>query len=149
LIELQTAFHDLLNGKLTQKDYLFSVSRMGFVYEKTVFDQESSPEIDYFELINNAMNEIPISYADLKIALQELLPENTYALDQSCMQMPNDLKNIILDFNKNNFPSKMTIYYNEIKEHEKCIMFFDLDPNLANYSSKIITIEGYIVYFRL
>jgi hypothetical protein len=42
----------------------------------------------------------------------------------------------------------MTVFYNEIKEHERCIMFFDLDPGLAKYSSKIISIEGYVVYFK-
>jgi hypothetical protein len=42
----------------------------------------------------------------------------------------------------------MTTYYNEIKEHEKCVMFFDSDPAIQNYSSKIISIEGYVVYFR-
>ena len=46
------------------------------------------------------------------------------------------------------FIPKITSYYNEIKEQEKCIMFFDLDPGLPNYSSKIISIEGYVVYFR-
>jgi cell fate (sporulation/competence/biofilm development) regulator YlbF (YheA/YmcA/DUF963 family) len=62
--------------------------------------------------------------------------------------MNNDLKNIIIEHNKNNFVPKMTAYYNEIKEHEKCIMFFNSDQALSNYSSKIISIEGYVVYFR-
>jgi hypothetical protein len=63
--------------------------------------------------------------------------------------MSNDIKNIIIEHNKGNFVPKMTVYYNEIKEHEKCIMFFDLDPGITNYSSKIISIEGYVVYFKL
>jgi hypothetical protein len=62
--------------------------------------------------------------------------------------MSNDIKNILLEHNKSKFIPKITSYYNEIKEHEKCIMFFDLDPGLPNYSSKIISIEGYVVYFR-
>jgi hypothetical protein len=65
------------------------------------------------------------------------------------MVMNNDLKNILLDHNKKNYIPKLTTYYNEIKEHEKCIMFFNLDPILQNYSSKIISIEGYVVYMRL
>jgi hypothetical protein len=94
------------------------------------------------------MMEKPISLDHFKIALKELLPQYTFGLDQSCMSMRNDFKNIILEHNKNNFIPKMTVYYNEIKEHEKCIMFFDLDPSLAKYSSKIISIEGYVVYFK-
>lgn len=149
LIELQTAFHDLLNGKLTDKDYLFSLSRMGFVYENKNTESVTNIDIDFSEIINNAMSEIPISFSDLKIVLKELLPENSYILDQSCIHMPNELKNIVLEYNKNNFKTKMTVFYNDIKEHEKCIMIFDIDPKLQKYSSKIITIEGYVVYFKL
>ena len=69
-------------------------------------------------------------------------------LDQSCIPLNNDLKNIVLDHNKKNFIPKITTYFNEIKEHEKCIMFFDVDPMMTNYSTKIISIEGYVVYFR-
>ena len=148
LPELQNLFHDLLNGKHTKTDYLFSISRMNFVFENSSKEESSSETFDYSEIINNAMMELPISYDQFKIALKELLPEYTYNLDQSCMSMNNDLKNIILEHNKKNYVPKLTTYYNEIKEHDKCIMFFDLDPNLQNYSSKIISIEGYVVYFR-
>jgi hypothetical protein len=121
---------------------------MNFVFESNVVESPSVSPLDYSEIINNAMMEMPISFDHFKIALKELLPQYTFALDQSCMSMGNDLKNIILDHNKNNYVPKMTIYFNEIKEHEKCIMFFDLDPNITNYSSKIISIEGYVVYFK-
>ena len=148
LPELQNLFHDLLNGKHTKTDYLFSISRMNFVFEN--YSSESSPvnPLDLSEIIDNAMMEKPISFDHFKIALKELLPEYTFGLDQSCMSMNNDLKNILIEHNKNNYVPKMTTYYNEIKEHEKCVMFFDLDPGLENYSSKIISIEGYVVYFR-
>ena len=122
---------------------------MNFVFEKQEsIEEEQIDTLDYAQIMNNAMMEKPISYDHFKIALKELLPEYTFALDQSCMSMSNDLKNIILDRNKKNYPAKTTIYYNEIKEHEKCIMFFDLDPGLTKYSSKIISIEGYVVYFK-
>lgn len=148
LPELQNLFHDLLNGKHTKTDYLFSISRMNFVFEN--YTPESSPvnTLDFSEIIDNAMMEKPISFDHFKIALKELLPEYTFALDQSCMSMHNDIKNILIEHNKNNYVPKMTAYYNEIKEHEKCVMFFDLDPIIENYSSKIISIEGYVVYFR-
>lgn len=148
LSELQNLFHDLLNGKHTKTDYLFSISRMNFVFEKQM--QESVPinPLDYSEIIENAMMERPISLDHFKIAVKELLPEYSLSLDQSCMSMNNDLKNIIVEHNKSNYIPKMVVYYNEIKEHEKCIMFFDLDPSLQNYSSKIISIEGYVVYFK-
>ena len=148
LPELQNLFHDILNGRHTKTDYLFSISRMNFVFE--IGNEESSPinPLEYSEIIENAMMENPISLDHFKIALKELLPQYTFALDQSCMSMRNDLKNIILEHNKSNFIPKMTIYYNEIKEHEKCIMFFDIDPGITNYSSKIISIEGYVVYFK-
>jgi hypothetical protein len=148
LSELQNLFHDLLNGKHTKTDYLFSISRMNFVFEN--YTPESLPvsPLDLSEIIDDAMMEKPISFDHFKVALRELLPEYNFALDQSCMSMGNDLKNIILEHNKNNFIPKMTVYYNEIKEHEKCIMFFDLDPGLTKYSSKIISIEGYVVYFK-
>jgi len=148
LPELQNLFHDLLNGRHTKNDYLFSISRMNFVYE--MGSQESLPvdPLEFSEIIENAMMEKPISLEHFKIALKELLPQYTFGLDQSCMSMRNDLKNIILEHNKSNFVPKMTIYYNEIKEHEKCIMFFDLDPNITSYSTKIISIEGYVVYFK-
>lgn len=148
LAELQNLFHDLLNSKLTKTDYLISISRMNFVFEITSTESNDENSFDYSEIINNAMMETPISYDHFKIALKELLPEYTYGLDQSCMSMSNDLKNILLEHNKKNYVPKITVYYNEIKEHEKCIMFFDLDPELQNYSSKIISIEGYVVYFR-
>lgn len=148
LPELQNLFHDLLNGKHTKTDYLFSISRMNFVFENHTTESTSINPIDLSEIINNAMMEIPISFDQFKVAIKELLPEYTYSLDQSCMSMNNDLKNIILEHNKKNYIPKLTAYYNEIKEHEKCIMFFDLDPGLQNYSSKIISIEGYVVYFR-
>jgi hypothetical protein len=148
LPELQNLFHDLLNGKHTKTDYLFSISRMNFVFENSSSEQTTPESLNYSEIINNAMMEVPISYDQFKIAIKELLPEYTYSLDQSCMSMNNDLKNIILEHNKKNYVPKLTAYYNEIKEHEKCIMLFDLDPELQNYSSKIISIEGYVVYFR-
>ena len=148
LFELQNLFHDLLNGKHTKTDYLLSISRMNFVFEN--YTPESSPvnPLDLSEIIDNAMMEKPISFDHFKVALKELLPEYTFNLDQSCMSMNNDLKNILIEHNKSNFVPKMTAYYNEIKEHEKCVMFFDLDPIIENYSSKIISIEGYVVYFR-
>ena len=148
LSELQNLFHDLLNGKHTKTDYLFSISRMNFVFEIQDSSESTTDSLDYSEIINNAMMEQPISYDQFKIAVKELLPEYSFGLDQSCMSMNNDLKNIVLEHNKKNYVPKMIAYYNEIKEHEKCIMFFDLDPNLQSYSSKIISIEGYVVYFR-
>jgi hypothetical protein len=148
LPELQNLFHDLLNGKHTKTDYLFSISRMNFVFEN--YTPESSPNntLDLSDIIENAMMEKPISFDHFKIALKELLPEYTFSLDQSCMSMHNDIKNLLIEHNKSNYVPKMTAYYNEIKEHEKCVMFFDLDPIIENYSSKIISIEGYVVYFR-
>ena len=148
LPELQNLFHNLLNGKHTKTDYLFSISRMNFVFENHT--PESSPVnlLDLSEIIDNAMMEKPISFDHFKIALKELLPEYTFGLDQSCISMNNDLKNIIIEHNKNNYVPKIMTYHNEIKEHEKCVMFFDLDPGVENYSSKIISIEGYVVYFR-
>ena len=148
LSELQNLFHDLLNGRHTKTDYLFSISRMNFVFE--ISSKESAPvnPLDFSEIIDDAMMEKPISFDHFKIALKELLPQYNLSLDQSCMSMSNDLKNIILEHNKNNFIPKLTVYYNEIKEHEKCIMFFDLDPGITSYSSKIISIEGYVVYFK-
>ena len=148
LPELQNLFHDLLNGKHTKTDYLFSISRMNFVFENNSDQSTTIDPIDYSEIIQNALMEKPISLEHFKIALKELLPEYNFSLDQSCMSMSNDFKNILLEHNKNNFIPKLTVFYNEIKEHEKCIMFFDLDPNIANYSSKIISIEGYVVYFK-
>ena len=148
LTELQNLFHDLLNGKHTKTDYLFSISRMNFVFENVVTESVTNSSLDYSEIINNAMMGEPISYDHFKIALKELLPEYTYNLDQSCMSINNDLKNILLEHNKKNYAPKLTAYYNEIKEHEKCIMFFNSDPNIKSYSSKIISIEGYVVYFR-
>lgn len=148
LLELQSIFHDLLNGKLTKNDYLISISRMNFVFENSEVVKDEVNPIDYGDIIQNAMMEKPISYEHFKIALRELLPEYTMSLDQSCMPMNNDLKNIILDHNKKNFIPKITTYFNEVKEHERCIMFFDVDPNMSNYSTKIISIEGYVVYFR-
>jgi hypothetical protein len=149
LTELQSLFHDLLNGRHTKTDYLFSISRMNFVFEKQLPEKEAVNPLEYSEIIDDAMMEKPISYDHFKIAIKELLPEYTFTLDQSCMVMNNDLKNILLDHNKKNYIPKLTTYYNEIKEHEKCIMFFNLDPILQNYSSKIISIEGYVVYMRL
>lgn len=148
LPELQNLFHDLLNGKYTKTDYLISISRMNFVFEN--YTPESSPinPLDLSEIIDNAMMEKPISYDHFKVAVKELLPEYTFGLDQSCMSMNNDLKNILIEHNKGNYVPKMTAYYNEIKEHEKCVMFFDLDVGVENYTSKIISIEGYVVYFR-
>jgi hypothetical protein len=148
LPELQNLFHDLLNGRHTKTDYLISISRMNFVFENINSENSNVNPLDYSDIITDAMMEKPISLEHFKIALKELLPEYNFALDQSCMSMGNDLKNIILEHNKNNFIPKMTVYYNEIKEHEKCIMFFDLDPGLEKYSTKIISIEGYVVYFK-
>jgi len=148
LSELQNLFHDLLNGKHTKTDYLFSISRMNFVFENHAPESSSIDILDLSEIIDNAMMEKPISFDHFKAALKELLPEYTFALDQSCMSMHNDIKNIIIEHNKANYVPKMTAYYNEIKEHEKCVMFFDLDPGIENYSSKIISIEGYVVYFK-
>ena len=122
---------------------------MNFVFEKQLPEKEAVNPLEYSEIIDDAMMEKPISYDHFKIAVKELLPEYTFMLDQSCMVMNNDLTNILLDHNKKNYIPKLTTYYNEIKEHEKCIMFFDSDPILQNYSSKIISIEGYVVYMRL
>ena len=121
---------------------------MNFVFENIVAETPEINPLDYSEIIENAMMEKPISLDQFKIAIKELLPEYSFGLDQSCMSMSNDLKNIIIEHNKRNFVPRMTVYYNEIKEHEKCIMFFDLDPGIDNYSSKIISIEGYVVYFK-
>lgn len=148
LDELQRLFNNLLNGIHTKTDYLFSISRMNFVFENSIVDTSSVEPIDYSQIIEDAMMEKPISLENFKIALKELLPQYTFNLDQSCIVMNNDMKNILLQHNKNNYIPKITAYYNEIKEHEKCIMFFDLDPILSNYSTKIISIEGYVVYFR-
>lgn len=148
LPELQNLFHDLLNGKHTKNDYLFSISRMNFVFENQTQESPIINPLDYSEIIENAMMEKPISLDHFKIAVKELLPEYSLGLDQSCMSMSNDFKNIIIEHNKGNFIPKMVVYYNEIKEHEKCIMFFDIDPNVNNYSTKIISIEGYVVYFK-
>lgn len=147
LTELQNLFFDLYNGRHTKTDYLFSISRMNFVFEQTSI-QTNDNILDYSEIINDAMLEKAISYDNFKIALKELLPEYNLSLDQSCMNLTNDLKNIIIEHNKNNYIPKLTVYFNEIKEHEKSILFFDLDPNLTNYSSKIVSIEGYVVYFK-
>ncbi len=151
LSELQNLFHDLLNGRHTNTDYLFSISRMSFVFEENGnTDDNSVPDIiELSSIVDDAMMEKPISYDHFKVAIKELLPPYTYALDQTCMSMGNDIKNIIIEHNKNNYAPKMTVYYNEIKEHEKCIMFFDLDPGINDYSSKIISIEGYVLYFKL
>jgi len=148
LPELQNLFHDMLNGRHTKNDYLFSISRMNFVYEISNHESKQIDPLEFSEIIDNAMMEKAISLEHFKIALKELLPQYNFALDQSCMAMRNDFKNIILDHNKNNYVPKMTIYFNEIKEHEKCIMFFDIDPGVTNYSTKIISIEGYVVYFK-
>jgi len=148
LDELQRLFNNLLNGVHTKTDYLFSISRMNFVFENSIAETSSADPIDYSQIIEDAMMEKPISLENFKIALKELLPQYTFNLDQSCIVMNNEIKNILLQHNKSNFIPKITAYYNEIKEHEKCIMFFDLDPNLSNYSTKIISIEGYVVYFR-
>jgi hypothetical protein len=148
LPELQNLFHDLLNGKHTKTDYLLSISRMNFVFENYIPESSPVSTLDLSEIIDNAMMEKPISFDHFKVALKELLPEYTFGLDQSCMSMHNDIKNLIIEHNKANYVPKITAYYNEIKEHEKCVMFFDLDPGVENYSSKIISIEGYVVYFR-
>lgn len=148
LPELQNLFHDLLNGKHTKTDYLFSISRMNFVFENYISESLPVDTLDLSEIIDNAMMEKPISFDHFKVALKELLPEYTFGLDQSCMSMHNDIKNLIIEHNKANYAPKITAYYNEIKEHEKCVMFFNLDPNIKNYSSKIISTEGYVVYFR-
>ena len=148
VFELQQLFHDLLNGKHTKTDYLFSISRMNFVFESSVQETKPVDISDYSEIIENAMMEKPISFEHFKFALKELLPEYTFSLDQSCMSMNNDIKNIILEHNNKNYVPKMIVYHNTVKEHEKCIMFFDNDPVINNYSSKIISIEGYVIYFR-
>jgi hypothetical protein len=149
MTELQNLFHDLLNGKLTKTDYLFSISRMNFVFEKTEKVEDNPEILDYSEIMNNALMGKAISYNEFKIALRELLPEYNLSFDQSCISLSNDIKNIILDHNKKNYVPKLMVYNNEIKEHEKCIMFFDFDPgNISDYLSKITTIEGYLVYFR-
>ena len=127
---------------------LVSGEWLNFVFENIVAETPEINPLDYSEIIENAMMEKPISLDQFKIAIKELLPEYSFGLDQSCMSMSNDLKNIIIEHNKRNFVPRMTVYYNEIKEHEKCIMFFDLDPVINNYSSKIISIEGYVVYFK-
>ena len=67
---------------------------MNFVFENYI--PESSPVnlLDLSEIIDNAMMEKPISFEHFKIALKELIPEYTFSLDQSCMSMHNDIKNL-------------------------------------------------------
>lgn len=149
LPELQNLFHDLLNGKHTKTDYLLSISRMNFVYEKSETIEEEHNVLEYSEIIDNAMMGNPIPFDQLRIALKELLPQFNYILDQSCMSLGNDFKNIILECNKKNYIPKLTAYYNVVKDLEKCIMFFDTDPNIQSYSTKLISIEGFVIYFRL
>lgn len=150
LSELQALFHNLFNGDHTKTDYLMSISRMNFVFDYNQEEIEDQVNVfDYSEIIDNAMMEVPVSLDHMKIALKELLPNNTFVLDESCMNLNNELKNIILEHNKNNYNSKMKVYFNEVKNNEKCIMFFDIDPSIDNYSNKIISIEGYVCYFRL
>ena len=86
---------------------------------------------------------------DLSLFVIELLPERNLILDQSCEKMPFELQNIILEHNKKNYLTKTTVFYNKIKEHEDCIMFFDLPSNVNDFSFKLCSIEGFEVYFRL
>lgn len=148
LSELQSLFYDLYNGKLTKKEYLFSISRMNFVFENNVKETSYVDPIDYGEIVSKAMMGEAISFEDMKIALKELLPEYNLILDESCIFLNNDLKSIILEHNKSNYVPRLTVFYGQLKEQEKCIMIFDSDPEITNYSTKIITIEGFAIYFR-
>ena len=148
LSELQSLFYDLYNGKLTKKEYLFSISRMNFVFENNVKETSYVNPIDYGEIVSKAMMGEAISFDDMKIALKELLPEYNLILDESCIFLNNDVKSIILEHNKSNYVPRLTVFYGQLKEQEKCIMIFDSDPEIQNYSTKIITIEGFAIYFR-
>jgi len=149
LNDLQQLFHSLMNGEHTNKDYLISISRADFVFNSTSENVESVPVNQYGEIIARAMDGEMLSYEEMKISLIELLPERNLTLDESCGKMPFELQNIILEHNKKNYLTKTNVYYNKIKEHEECIMFFDLPSSVENFSFKICSIEGFEVYFRL
>jgi len=149
LNELQQLFHTLINGEHTTKDYLFSMSRADFVFNSQNETAENIPTSQYGEIISKAMDGQMVSYEEMKISLIELLPERNLILDQSCEKMPFELQNIILEHNKKNYLTKTTVFYNKIKEHEDCIMFFDLPSNVNDVSFKLCSIEGFEVYFRL
>lgn len=149
LNELQTLFHSLMNGEHTNKDYLFSLSRADFVFNSEQQNEEVIQTSQYGEVINRAMDGQMVSYEEMKISLIELLPERNLILDQSCEKMPLELQNIILEHNKKNYLTKTTVFYNKVKEHDECIMFFDLPAKISEYTFKICSIEGFEVYFRL
>ena len=149
LNELQQLFHSLMNGEHTNKDYLFSISRADFVFNSTSENVEQIPTNHYGEILSKAMDGEMVSYEEMKISLIELLPERNLVLDESCGRMPFELQNIILEHNKKNFLTKTNVFYNKIKEHDECIMFFDLPTDIENYSFRIRSIEGFEVYFRL
>ena len=151
LNELQNLFHSLMNGEHTTKDYLFSLSRADFVFNSQGFKPELNeiPVNQYGDVISKAMDGEMVSYEEMKISLIELLPERNLILDQSCEKMPFELQNIILEHNKKNYLTKTTVFYNKIKEHDECIMFFDLPAKISDYSFKICSIEGFEVYFKL
>lgn len=149
LNDLQQLFHSLMNGTHTKKDYLFSISRADFVFNES----DSAPSVtesdNYSDIITRAMNNEMISYDEFKIAMKELLPEKNLIMDESCVYMPFELQNIILEHNKNNFLTKLNVYYNKIKEHDECIMLFDLPTNINKYSMQIKSIEGFELYMNL
>lgn len=149
LNELQTLFHSLMNGEHTNKDYLFSLSRADFVFNSEQQNEEVIQTSQYGEVIARAMDGQMVSYEEMKISLIELLPERNLILDQSCEKMPLELQNIILEHNKKNYLTKTTVFYNKVKEHDECIMFFDLPAKISEYTFKICSIEGFEVYFRL
>ena len=150
LNDLQQCFHSLLNGEHTNKDYLFSISRADFVFNSVVESLDTNQAItNYSDIISQAMNGELISYGDFKIAMKELLPEKNLIMDASCEFMPFELQNIIIEHNKNNYLTKINFYYNRIKEHDDCIMLFDLPTTISNYSMQIKSIEGFELYYRI
>ena len=150
LNDLQQCFHSLLNGEHTNKDYLFSISRADFVFNSVVETLDTNQNItNYSDIISQAMNGELISYGDFKIAMKELLPEKNLIMDASCEFMPFELQNIIIEHNKNNYLTKINFYYNRIKEHDDCIMLFDLPTTISNYSMQIKSIEGFELYYRI
>ena len=149
LNELQSLFHSLMNGEHTIKDYLFSLSRADFVFNSSNENIEEIPTTQYADVISRAMDGQVVSYEEMKFSLIELLPERNLVLDQSCEKMPLELQNIILEHNKKSYLTKTSVFYNKIKEHDECIMFFDLPTTINDFSFKLCSIEGFEVYFRL
>lgn len=150
LNELQQLYHSLMNGEHTKKDYLFSISRADFVFNNEIQNISDSVNLDeYSEILSQAMNGEMISYESFKIAMKELLPDKNLIMDDSCEFMPFELQNIILEHNKKSYLTKINVYYNKIKEHDECVMLFDLPTNISKYSMQIKSIEGFELYMNL